>query len=118
MIFENESNINGYIMEQPSDHDIFNAIMILNEHKKNPVQQDESFEMVKRRVDDWNNQMKYANNLTKEEYAHLRSWRPSRHERERVERESRCPSRPKLPEEVRQAQILLTRVKLQIESVL
>ena len=46
------------LQEQPSDHDIFNAIMILNEYKKNPVHQDESFEMVKRRVDDWNNQMK------------------------------------------------------------
>ena len=108
-------------MEQAeaSDHDIFNAIMIINEYKKNPVEEGESFEIVKRRVEDWTTQMKYARNLSDHEYDHLLSWKPSQQDRDRVEREKRWPrSKPRPPKEVRQAQALLERVKLQIETAL
>lgn len=102
--------------EQVSDHDIFDAIAIVNEYKKNPVGEGESLEMVKRRVEDWSNQMKYANNLSDHEYRHLLSWKPSQFDRDRARQSSWPP--PKPPEEVRRAQALLQRVKLLIETAL
>ena len=109
-------------MEQTSDSSIFNAILILNEYKNNSNNREEDEKMIRNRVADWRRQFRLAHNLDQEAYRHLMSWKPPRREFEIAD----TPARPRsnritragAPEEVIQAQLLLNRVKLQIENVL
>jgi hypothetical protein len=109
-------------MEQPSDSSIFNAILILNEYKNNPNNREEDEKMIRNRVADWRRQFSLAQNLDEGDYRHLMSWKPSRREFEIADEPSwPCSNRITrvgAPEEVIQAQMLLSRVKLQIENVL
>ena len=106
-------------MEQPSDSSIFNAILILNEYKNNPNNREEDEKMIRNRVADWRRQFRLAHNLDQDGYRHLMSWKPPRREFEIADRPPWPPrARRAPPEEVIQAQMLLSRVKLQIENVL
>lgn len=105
-------------MEQPSDSSIFNAILILNEYKNNPNNREEDEKMIRNRVADWRRQFSLAQNLDEDGYRHLMSWKPPKREFEIASREPWPRARREPPEEVIQAQMLLNRVKLQIENVL
>jgi len=109
-------------MEQTSDSSIFNAILILNEYKNNPNNREEDEKMIRNRVADWRRQFSLAQNLDEHGYDHLMSWKPSRREFEIADRppwpRSNRITTAGAPQEVIQAQILLNRVKIQIENVL
>ena len=102
-------------MEKTLDSTIFNAILVLTEYKKN-CNNIEDEKMIRNRVADWRRQFSLSQNLDDNGYDHLMSWKPSRREFELADwpRSNRTGA----PEEVIQAQILLNRVKLQIENVL
>lgn len=107
-------------MEKTLDSAIFNAILVLTEYKKNSNNIEEDEKMIRNRVADWRRQFRLSQNLDENGYEHLMSWKPSRREFEIADRPPwpRRSSRARAPEEVIQAQILLNRVKLQIENVL
>ena len=111
-------------MEKASDQDIFNAITVLSEYNKNNDVSQGDAELVKQRVDSWQKAMEnYNRNLVSysetkriSEFDKLNRCRPTEYER-RVAARTRRLNIPK-PNEVIEAEILLRRVKNQVDLAL